>query len=88
MYHAIKRSYYEVSNAEEIVKIFGLEAEFQLFVYNNGITFKISKLIVGHIQRFVLGRKVTLGTLWTYEHHLRLLFMEWHPGRGCIKDRT
>ena len=62
------------------MRIFILGEELQLFEYNNGSTFKISQLIVGLIQRFVLGRKVTLRTLWTYEHHLRLLFMEWHSG--------
>ena len=42
--------------------------------YNiHGITFKISQLIVGHIQRFVLGRKVTLRTFFTYDPHLRTL---------------
>ena len=55
-----KRSYSNVSNAQGIVKIFRLAAKLQLFVYNNDISFKLSKLIVGHIQRFVLGRKVTL----------------------------
>ena len=52
-----KRSYSKVSKAQGIVKIFRLGAKLQLFVYNNGITFKISTLIVGHIQRFVLGKK-------------------------------
>ena len=33
----------EVFNAQGIVKIFKLEAKLQLFVYNHGITFKISK---------------------------------------------
>ena len=74
-----KRSYSKPSNAERIVKIFRLGAEIQLFVHNNGITIEISKLIVGYIQRFVLGRKVTLRTLWTYEHHLRTICMESHP---------
>ena len=63
------------------MKIFRLGAKLQLFVYNNGITFKISKLIVGHIQRLVLGRKVTLRTFCTYDHHLRTLFMERRPDR-------
>ena len=49
-----EESYSKVSNAERIVKIFRLGAELQSFVYNNGITFKISKLIVGHIRRVVL----------------------------------
>ena len=62
-----------------MLKKFRLGVKLQLFVYNNGITFKISKLIVGHIERLVLGRKVTVRTFWTYKHHLRLLFMEWHP---------
>ena len=44
-----KRSYSKVCKAEKIVKIFRLGVKLQLFVYNNGITFKISKLIVGHI---------------------------------------
>ena len=52
------------------VIIFKLGAKLQLFVNNNGITFKISKLIVGAIQRFLLGRKVTLRTLCTYGHYL------------------
>ena len=64
------------------MKIFRLGAK--LFVYNNGTTFKISEFIVGHIQRFVLGSKVTLRTLWTYEHYLRPLFMEWHPGTNGV----
>ena len=34
---------------KKIVKIFRLGVKLQVFVYNNGITFKISKLIVGHI---------------------------------------
>ena len=80
MYYFKKGKHSKVSNAERIVIIFILGEELQLFVYNNGSTFKISQLIVGPIQRFVLGRKGTLRTLWTYEHHLRLLFMEWHPG--------
>ena len=62
------------------MKIFRLAAKLQVFVYNNGITFKISKLIVGHIQRFVLGRKVTLRTLCAYDHYPRTLFMERRPG--------
>ena len=62
------------------MKIFRLGAKLQIFVHNNGVTFKISQLTVGPIQRFVLGRKVTLRTLWTYKHYLRLLSMEWHPG--------
>ena len=61
------------------MKIFRLGAKLQLFVNNNGITFKISKLIVGHIPRVVLGRKVTLQTLCTYDRHLRTLFMERRP---------
>ena len=75
-----KISYSEVFNAQGIVKIFRLEAKLQLFVYNNGITFKISELIVGHIQRLVLVGKVTLQTLCAYDHHLRTLFMERCPG--------
>ena len=75
-----KRSYSKVSNAQGIVKIFRLGAKLQLFIYNNGITFKISQLlIVGHIQRFVLGRKVTLRTLCTYDHLLRTFFMKRRP---------
>ena len=53
------------------MRIFKLGAELQLFVDNDGITFKITRLIVVLIQRFVLGRKVTLQTLCTYEQHLR-----------------
>ena len=79
MYYLRKGKHSKVFNAERIVRIFILGEELQLCVYNNGSTFKISQLIVGLIQRFVLGRKVTLRTLWTYEHHLRLLFIEWHP---------
>ena len=79
MYYLKKGKHSKVFNAERIVRIFILGKELQLFVYNNGSTFKISQLIIGPIQRFVLGRKVTLRTLWTYKHHLRLLFMEWHP---------
>ena len=68
------------------MKIFRLGAKLQLFVNNNGITFKISKLTVGHIQRFDLGRKVTLRTLCTYDHHLRTLFMERRPeSSGCTR---
>ena len=63
------------------MRIFKLGADLQLFVYNNGITFKISKLIVGPILRCVLGRKVTLRTLCTYEKYLRTLFMERRPGK-------
>ena len=74
-----ERTYSKGCNAEKIVRIFGLGAKLQLFVYNNGIIFKISKLIVGHIQRFVLGRKVTLRTFCTYNPHLRTLFMERRP---------
>ena len=66
------------------MKIFRLGTKLQLFVYNNGTTFKISKLIVGHIQRFVLGRKVTLQTLCAYDHHLRTLFMERRPGLNFL----
>ena len=75
-----KKSYSEVFNAQGIVKIFTLGAKLQPFVYDNGITFKISKLIVGHIQRFFLDTKVTLRTLCAYDHHLRTLFMERCPG--------
>ena len=70
------------------MNIFRLTTKLQLFVYNNGITFKISKLIIGHIQRFVLGRKVTLQTLCTYNHHLQTLFMKRHPGTDCKKIVT
>ena len=66
------------------MKIFRLGEKLQLFV-NNGITFKISKLIVGHIQMFVLGRKVTLRTLCTYDHYLRTLFMVRRPGLGRVR---
>ena len=46
-----------------------------LIKYDNGITFNISRLIVGLIQRFTLGRKVALYehfalTNSTYEQHL------------------
>ena len=51
-----------------------------LYNYDNGITFKISKVIVGPIKRFVLARKVTQRTLCSYEQYLRTLFMERHPG--------
>ena len=61
------------------MQIFKLGADLQLFVYNNGITFKVSRLIVGLILRCVLGRKVTLRTLSTYEQYLRTLFMERRP---------
>ena len=57
------------------MRIFKLGAVLQLFVYNNGITFKISRLIVGLILRFVLDRKVTLRTLCTYKMDLQTLFM-------------
>ena len=78
-----KRSYFKLSNAEKVVRIFRLGAELQICVHNNCITFKISKLIVGPIKRYVLSRKVTLRTLCTYEHHLRTLFMERRPGYMC-----
>ena len=64
---------------KEIVKIFRFGAKLQLFVNSNGI--KISKLIVGHIKMFVLGIKVTPGTLCTYDHYLRTLFMERCPDK-------
>ena len=80
----LKRTYSKLSNAREIVRIFGLGAELQLYLHNNGITFRISKLIVGPIERFVVDRKVTLRTLCTYDHHLRTLFMEWRPDPHII----
>ena len=61
------------------MRIFKFGAELQIFVYNNGITFKISRLIVGLILRFVLDRKVTLRTICTYEQYLQTLFMERRP---------
>ena len=85
-YFKTKRKRSKVFNAERIVRISILGEELQLFVYNNASTFKISKLIVCSIQRFILDRKVTLRTLWTYEHNLRTIFMEWHPyfkAPGC-----
>ena len=80
-----RRSYSKLSNADKIIRICRLGAELQIYEHNNCITFKISKLIVGPIKRYVLGRKVTLRTLCTYEHHLRTLFMERRPG-SCIWD--
>ena len=80
MYYFKKGKHSKVFNAERIVRIFILGEELQLFVYNNCSTFKISQLIVGLIQRFVLGRKVTL-----YMNTLELrtppttFIMEWHP---------
>ena len=79
MYYLKKRKHSKFSNAERIVRIFRLGGELQLCVHDNGITFRISKLIVGPIKRFVLDRKVTLRTLCTYEEYLRTLFMEPRP---------
>ena len=62
------------------MRIFRLGAELQLSLYINVSALKMRKLIVVSLQRFVLDRKVTLRTIWTYEHHLRPLFMERHPG--------
>ena len=36
-------------------------------------------MFVPLLQGAISTAKVTLRTLWTYEHHLLLLFMEWHP---------
>ena len=60
------------------MRIFRLGAELQLSLYINVSAVKMRKLIVVSLQRFVL-EKVTLRTIWTYEHHLLPLFMERHP---------
>ena len=72
-----KLAHSKAFSTEKIVRIFKLGPELQSFVYNNGMTFKISILIVGLIQRVFLGRKVTLRTLCTCEQHLQTTFMEW-----------
>ena len=67
-----KKSYSEVVNAQEIVKIFRLVAKLQLFVYNNSITLKISELIVGHYRP---------------SHTLRTAYLRWGVPKTlrCIK---
>ena len=55
------------------MRIFILGEELQLVVYNNASAFKISKLIVGSIQKNIVDRKVTLHaglTNTTYEQYL------------------
>ena len=80
MYYLEKRKQSKGSNAEKDVRISGLGAKLQSSLYNNVSAVKMGKLIVVSLQRFVLDRKVTLQTLWTYEHHLLPLFVERHPG--------
>ena len=80
VYYYKKRTHSKLSNTERIVRIFRLEAELQSCVQNNGITFRIGKLIIDPIKRFVFDRKVTLRTLCTYDQYLRTLFMERRPG--------
>ena len=53
MYYLKKRKHSKLSNAERIVRIFRLGAELQLYVHDNGITFRNNKLIVGPIKRYL-----------------------------------
>ena len=60
------------------MKILGLEPELQLSLQNSTSALKMSKLIVVSLQRFVLDKSDPTNTL-DLQHHLRPLFMEWHP---------
>ena len=66
-----KRKHFKVSNAAKNVRIFRLGADFQLSLYINVSAVKMRKLIVVSLQRFVLDRKVTLRTIWTYKHQAK-----------------
>ena len=50
MYYFKKGKNSKVFNAERIVRIFIVGKELQLFVYNNGSTFKISQLILASFK--------------------------------------
>ena len=52
--HYLKKKHSRDFSGERIVRIFILGEKLQLFVINNASTFRISKLIVGSIQRFIL----------------------------------
>ena len=53
MHYLKKQKHSRDFNGERIVRIFIIGEKLQLFVINNASTFKLSKLIVGSIQRFI-----------------------------------